>query len=203
MILIGYKENGVCRIIRNLGSALFASNINSKVTISGTYSRCLCSAHGPVIFFALGLTTGAQIVICDPDLCNPSIVVDHAYLHNILIPHEMALLKKRKVLGDTDDLDPNVKLIVLSEGIFYSCYLKQGMVDVSDSFVAPPPFDDSAFFGTKGDSDKTGWDFLEQVAQVDMKGSAVETYPLIRIDDQRYVFEYKMTPTSPWEECSK
>jgi hypothetical protein len=203
MIIMGYKEDGVCRVIRNLGSGSTISSIYSKVGISGTYSRCLLSAEGPVIFFAVGWVVTAQALICDPDLANPGIVVDHAYLHNVLCPHCLEVLKKRKILGDNDDLDPAVALVVLSKGVFYSCEIKTGDVDESDSYLAPAPFDDSAFFGTLGDSEKKGWDLLQQAVDIDLKQSPMETYPLVRIDDQRFVFEFKMTPNSPWEECAK
>jgi hypothetical protein len=203
MIIVGYKEDGICRVIRTIGIGSMVSNLSSEISVERTYSRCLISRDGPVIFFAVGWTATAQVIICDPNLVDPGIAIGHAYLRNTLCPHCMEVLKKRKMLGDNDDLDPCISLIVLANGIFYTCDIKTGDVDESDSFVAPEPYDDAAFFGTLGDSDKKGWDLLQQIADADLRQSVNETYPLIRIDDNRYVFEYKLTPESEWEACEK
>jgi hypothetical protein len=201
MNIIGYKENGVCRVIRTLGVGSSIANIVSKVHITDTFSRCLISLDGPVLIFAIGWAATAQAAICDADLFNPAETIDHVYLRTVFCPHCQEVLKKRKLLGDDGNLDPLLTMVFVSKGIFYSCDIKKGSVIESDSFVAPDPYDDAAFFGTIANSSKKGWALLEEAMDADLRLSVSETYPLVRIDDERFTFEFKMTPESDWEAC--
>jgi hypothetical protein len=191
------------RIVRTIGIDQTISNINSSVTIYDTYSCCLVTAGGPAIILGIGWTAAVQAVICDPYLMGPKDKIDHVYLHNIFCPHCLDILKKRKLLGDNDTLDPLTVIIVCVGGVFYSCDIKTGSITESDSLVAPTSSGCAAFFGMFGTSQKKGWDFVEEVMNVSSKLGSLENYPLVRIDDERYEFEWKKNAESEWEVCER
>lgn len=201
MSVIGFKEDGVCRIIRTIDIGTTMSNVVSKIPLSGTLCRCALSANGPVIVLALGWSATAQAALFDPDLLSPKDLINNAFLRKVFCPRCLGLLKKRKLLGENENLDPLLTIVLCTGGVFYSCLIKTGEVSENDRFFAPAPYSDAALFGVMNSSDKTGWDLLEQAVDAAEKLSALGSYPLVRIDDEKYVFECKMSKESNWEVC--
>jgi hypothetical protein len=199
-MIIGYKEDGVCHLIRTIGD-MFRSNVVAPLSLYGTYTRCLLTGSGPAIIMAEGLQNLEQTMLCDPALLDPKEKITETYLHDVVRPHVIKLLKKRRQLGDKDELSPNVDLLVVVRGIFYHLSISDGAMLVDDRFYCSNLAESSALFGVLEAKQAKGWDLLEQtVKSLDLIESPT-LYPLVRVDDQSYSIEFKASESAAWEVC--
>lgn len=144
-----------------------------------------------------GFSVQSQVLLEDPGLLKPEDVISHAFIHNVFIPRAKAILKKRHRIQKSDD-PYSLRAFIFYDGKAYGADILEDFTFDIDEFRGPSELYDCAYFGSKGASNKHGYDRLNELSGILSLEGINLPYPLARVNDWDYQVEYLWEPSLPW-----